>query len=160
MVFSKNGQAIACGDRRTYNTKVRAWDMESHNWRDFQVPGTIRHIAVSPDGRSLATVTDVDVEVWDFATGHRLGPGIWSKKYETVAFLHGRQDLLRSYSRVQHFWEVLEFEGFDVTGRSVSQVVLCIESQASHVICPLNSDTSWNATNLFLEIYIKNLGLP
>ena len=91
MALSPDGRVLAVAAVRPDGGEgVQLWDVEAERKHlDIAAPGGVRSLALSTDGRTLATVVDTSVTFWDVRTGAKLdrplelsgGPVVWSLAY-------------------------------------------------------------------------------
>jgi WD40 repeat protein len=70
LAFSPNGTYLAVGYR---NGGVRFLDLATRKpFRTIPIPGAVKALAFSPDGKKLAAAADKKIVIWDAATGAKL----------------------------------------------------------------------------------------
>jgi WD40 repeat protein len=69
--WSADGTWLAAGTSRG---KIRLWDAASHSPRplSFQQEGAVTAVAIRPDGRRLATLSEAELRLWDPAAAQAL----------------------------------------------------------------------------------------
>ncbi len=99
--FTPDGKTLLCRDG--YGPRLRIWDLAAGRERHPQGPDLARHLALSPDGRTLAAVGwgVGDVHLWDTTTGRARSLDAVGKEAGDVrglAFAPDGKSVLATYS--------------------------------------------------------------
>ena len=83
ITFNSNGKLVASGRCELYSlsestplcikTQISVWDLSAkspHPMSSFFVPADVKSIAFSPDGKTLASGSNMGIQLWSVATGH------------------------------------------------------------------------------------------
>ncbi len=115
LAFTPDGKFLISGG---FDGHVRIWDLSTHKeQRSFRVEsGTVYGLALSLDGKHLATAGRDGLKLWDFATGKELPrPGMNKHSCVATAFAPDGKLLASGDGERVKLWEV-------VTGKEVTEL--------------------------------------